>query len=103
MGKVVDFLARAGSDAALRHAPADAVDAALLEAAVDDEDFRDALTAQDGEAVRALLGQREYFVSQMPDGPPHEEQEDPLDGDEEEGDSEPDGSVSHVPPVDPKR
>lgn len=101
--KVVEFLAHVGSDAALRHGSADSVDAALRDAGVEDDDLRDALNARDGDAFRALLGQRGYMVTQMPMGPEHEEQEDPLDGEDEDGDGEPDDGVSHVPPPDASR
>ncbi|HEY4291891.1 hypothetical protein [Luteibacter sp.] len=106
MGKVIEFLARLGGDAALRHASADTVRMALLEAGVEGDELGDALSANDGDALRALLGQRELFCSQMPDGPAHEE-EDPVDGEDEDededGDGEPDENVSHSPPADPFR
>lgn len=101
MGKVVEFLARVGSDARLRHGSTDAVDTALLAAGVEDDDLRNAL--KDGDALRALLGQRSYLATQMPVGPGKEEQEDPLDGEDDDGDGEPDDSVSHVPPPDSSR
>lgn len=100
MGKIIEFLARAGSDAALRHAPADAVRMALLDAGLEDEELGHVLSANDGDALRALLGQREFFCSQIPDGPPNEE-EDPLDGEDEDG--EPDENISRTPLADPFR
>jgi len=45
MGKVVEFLARVGSDASLRHASADAVRTAALEAGVGDDEFGRMLAA----------------------------------------------------------
>ncbi|MDQ0008539.1 hypothetical protein J2T07_000698 [Luteibacter jiangsuensis] len=99
MGKVIEFLARVGSDASLRHASTDAVDAALRDAGVDDGDLREAFSAKDGDAVRLLLGQRAYFSTQMPIAPEHEEQEDPLDGEDEDGDGEPDDTVAYMPPT----
>ena len=102
MGKVVEFLARVGSDASLRHASADAVRMAALDAGVGDDELGRILSANDGDALRALLGPREFFSSQMPVGPAREE-EDPLDGEEEEGDAEPDESISRTPPADPSR
>ena len=98
MGKVIDFLARVGSDAALRHASADAVRMAMLEAGIEDEELGHAVSAKDGDALRALMlmGQSEYFCSQLPAEPSHEE-EDPLDGEDEDGDGEPDGNISRTP------
>jgi hypothetical protein len=98
MGKVIEFLARLGSDASLRHGSADHVDAASRDAGVDD-DLREAFHAKDGDAVRMLFGQRVYVFTQMPIGPDHEEQEDPVDGEDEDGDGEPDGTVASMPPT----
>lgn len=101
MGKIIEFLARAGSDAALRHASADAIRTALLEAGVEDGALDAALAANDGDAFRALLGQREFFCSQMPDGPQREEGEEPVDGEDEDGDGEPDNHMSPGLSADP--
>ena len=101
MGKIIEFLARAGSDATLRHAPADAVRTALLEAGVDDDELGRVLSANDGDALRALVGRHAFFCSQLPDGPSREEEEDPLDGDDEDEDGgEPDRNISRTPPPD---
>ncbi|HXP00954.1 MAG TPA: hypothetical protein VN813_10635 [Luteibacter sp.] len=103
MGKVVEFLARVGSDASLRHGSADTVDTALRDAGVDDDDLRRAVGAKDGDALRTLFGQRGNLVTQMPIGPEHEETEDPLDDEDDDGDGKPDEAVSHVPSPDPSR
>jgi hypothetical protein len=97
MGKVIEFLARVGSDASLRHASADAMRTALLEAGVDDAALGAALSTNDGDALRALLGQREYISSQLPADPAHEE--DPSDGEDEDTD-EPGESISRIPSAD---
>ncbi|WP_448097959.1 hypothetical protein [Luteibacter yeojuensis] len=97
MGKVIEFLARVGSDASLRHGSTDDIDAASRDAGVDD-DLREAFHAKDGDAVRMLLGQRVFFSTQMPIGP-DKEKEDPVDGEDEDGDGEPDGTVAHMPPT----
>lgn len=102
MGNIIEFLARAGSDAALRHASAEAVRTALLEAGIEDDALGAAVSANDGDAVRTLMGQREFFCSQMPDAPPYEE-EDPFDGEDEDGDGEPDQNVAVAPPADSSR
>ncbi|NID14928.1 hypothetical protein [Luteibacter yeojuensis] len=102
MGKVIEFLARAGSDAALRHASADVVRIALLDAGVDDVELGRALSGSDGDALRALLGRGGYCCSQMPDDPQREEDY-PGDEDDENGDGEPDGNISRMPPEDPSR
>ncbi|MGE7136500.1 hypothetical protein ACQKIE_02625 [Luteibacter sp. NPDC031894] len=100
MGKVIEFLARAGSDASLRHASVDTVRAALLEAGIDDDDICDLVAANDGDGLRAHLGLRVFFGSQLPVGPGHEEEEAPLDGEDEDGDGEPDGNISRTPAAD---
>ncbi|WP_413626235.1 hypothetical protein [Luteibacter sp. Lutesp34] len=99
MGKVIEFLARVGSDASLRHASADAIRTALLEAGVDDTAFGAALSANDGDALRALFGQREYVSSQLPDSPAREE--DPFDGEDDDDTEVPPESISRTPPADP--
>jgi hypothetical protein len=95
MGKVIDFLARAGGDAALRYASADVVRKASVEAGVDDAAVRDALSSNDGDALRASLGLSEFYGTQQPVGPARED-EDPLDGEDEDGDGEPDGAISRA-------
>ncbi|NII54833.1 DUF2950 domain-containing protein [Luteibacter sp. SG786] len=100
MGKVIEFLARVGSDASLRHASADAMRTALLEAGVDDVALGDALATNDGDALRALFGQREYISSQLPDSPAREE--DPFDGEDDDDDTDvPPESISRTPSADP--
>jgi hypothetical protein len=90
MGSVIDFLARVGQDASLRHAPGHVLGEALDADAVD-ASVRDALVAKDGDALRDLLGLDVYFGSQMPDGPDHEEEEDDEDDkDDEDGDDDDD-------------
>ncbi|MET0935667.1 MAG: hypothetical protein ABWX83_06755 [Luteibacter sp.] len=99
MGNVIDFLARVGQDASLRHANGAVLDEALDALAVG-QSARDALIAKDSDALRASLGLGVFFGSQMPDGPDHEEKE---DEDEDDGDNEDDGDDADDKPTKPKR
>lgn len=83
MGNVIEFLARLGEDASLRHASEETLAALVREAGM-------------GEAMTALQAQAEqniYFIGQMP-GPQREveepeEEEDDEDEDDEEGEKSP--------------
>jgi hypothetical protein len=83
MGSVIEFLARLGQDASLRHASDETLAALMSEAGM-------------GEAVAALHAQAEqnaYFIGQMP-GPQREveepeDEEDDEDEDDQEGEKSP--------------
>jgi len=79
MGNVIEFLARLGQDASLRHASDETLAALVSEAGLGE-----AMTA-----LKAQAGQDIYFIGQMP-GPQREveepeEEEDDEDEDDEEG------------------
>jgi len=84
MGSVIEFLARLGQDATLRHLSDEALAALVSEAGMN-------------EAVTALTARPEqniYFIGQMP-GPqreveePEDDEEDDEDEDDEEGETSP--------------
>jgi hypothetical protein len=87
MGKVIEFLARLGEDASLRHA-SDETLAALVSEAGMGEAVTDAVISRDPEALRTILGQGIYFTTQM--GEPLREVEEPEEeeGDEDDGDDD---------------
>lgn len=87
MGSVIEFLARLGKDASLRHA-SDETLAALMSEAGMGEAVTDAVISRDPEALRTVMGQGIYFNTQM--GEPLREVEEPEDeeGDEGEDDDE---------------
>lgn len=84
MGNVIEFLARVGQDAALRHMSDEALAALVSEAGM-------------GEAVTALHAMAEqniYFIGQMPSPQreveePEEEEDEDEDEDDEEGEKSP--------------
>jgi len=76
MGNVIEFLARVGQDAALRHMSDDALAALVSEAGM-------------GEAMtelHAMAEQNIYFIGQMPS--PQREVEEPEEEEEDEDDEE---------------
>jgi hypothetical protein len=85
MGNVVEFLARVGQNAALRHASGEQL-AAELEAAGIAPELSAAIHAGNAGGLRLLLGQGVFFASLMPDGPDkdNEEEDDRQDDDEDE-------------------
>lgn len=88
MGNVVEFLARVGQDAALRHASGEQM-AAELEAAGIAPELRTEIHAGNAGGLRLLLGQGVFFAALMPSGPDedNEEEDDRQDDEEdEEGD-----------------
>ncbi|GAA0916026.1 hypothetical protein KR767_18520 [Luteibacter anthropi] len=84
MGNVIEFLARVGREASLRHARGDGYDRAL-EGAGFDPPTAEVLRARDGATLRALLGQRAYFETQMGEEPPPDNVEVPPSREEEPG------------------
>ena len=84
MGSVIEFLARLGQDATLRHLSDEALAALVSEAGMDE-----AVTA-----ITARSEQNIYFIGQMP-GPqreveePEDDEEDDEDEDDEEGETSP--------------
>jgi len=90
MGNIVEFLARVGQDAALRHASAEDM-AAELEAAGMAPDVSAQIQAGNAGGLRLLLGQGVFFASLMPPGPERDREEDEEgdrqdDEEDEEGD-----------------
>jgi hypothetical protein len=88
MGNVVEFLARVGQDAALRHASGEQM-AAELEAAGIAPELSAEIHAGNAGGLRLLLGQGVFFAALMPPGPDEdrEEEDDRQDDEEdEEGD-----------------
>ena len=91
MSNVVDFLERMGSDAHWRHAPADEIEQALVEADIELE-MRSAILASNVSELQALLGQVKLMDMQTPGPSPEEipeepeQPEDPAE-EEEEGDT----------------
>jgi hypothetical protein len=77
MGDVIEFLARLGEDASLRHASEEA-----LADLIDEAGMGEAVTA-----LHAQAGQNIYFIGQMP-GPQREKEEPEEEEDEEDDDEE---------------
>jgi hypothetical protein len=91
MGSVIEFLARLGQDASLRHASDETLAALVSEAGLD-------------EAMTALHSQREqniYFGGQMPS--PQREVEEPEEEEDDENEDDEEGGTSPLrapkPPV----
>lgn len=76
MGNVIEFLARVGQDAALRHMSDEA-----LAALVSEEGMGEAVTT-----LHAMTEQNIYFIGQMPS--PQREVEEPEEEEEDEDDEE---------------
>lgn len=94
MAKLIEFLERVGSDATLRHADAEALEAALADTDIDEE-TRAALRDGDRDALHRLIGERPFIVAQMQIGPDHVEAPDDTDDDNDKDD---DGtSISRTP------
>jgi len=88
MGNVVEFLARVGQDAALRHASGEQM-AAELEAAGISPELSAEIHAGNAGGLRLLLGQGVFFAALMPDGPDEDrEEEDDRQDDEEDEEGE---------------
>jgi hypothetical protein len=85
MGNVIEFLARLGQDASLRHASDETLAALVSEAGMGDAVTR-AVISRDPDVLRTAMGQGIYFSTQM--GEPLREVEEP---EEEEGDENEDG------------
>jgi TATA-binding protein-associated factor Taf7 len=85
MGNVIEFLARLGEDASLRHASDEALADLISEAGMSE-----AVTA-----LHAAVGHNIYFSGQMPspqrevEEPEEEEEEDDEDEDDEDGEKPP--------------
>ena len=92
MGNVVEFLARVGQDAALRHASGERM-AAELEAAGISPELSAEIHAGNAGGLRLLLGQGVFFAALMPDGP-DEEREEEDDRQDDEEDEEGDDKLS---------
>jgi hypothetical protein len=93
MGNVVEFLARVGQDAALRHASAEEM-AAELDAAGLAPDVSAQIHAGNAGGLRLLLGQGVFFASLMPPGPNEDREEDEEDGRQDDEDEEGDEKLS---------
>lgn len=91
MGKVIEFLARVGQDASLRHASRDSL-GAVMDAEGFDAVTRVALMSEDGEYRQDLWTSGAYFSSQMPTGPDEEKVPD------EDTDDDDDLGKRHEPP-----
>lgn len=85
MGNVIDFLARLGGDASLRHASDETLAAKASESGLDDA-CGDAIRTRNPDLLRDLMGLEVFFSTQM--GEPLHEDEEPSDdeGDEDDGD-----------------
>ncbi|MDR6935386.1 hypothetical protein [Luteibacter sp. 3190] len=95
MAKLIEFLERVGSDATLRHADAEALEAALADTDIDEE-TRAALRDGDRDALHRLIGERPFIVAQMQIGPDHVEA--PDDDTDDDNDKDDDGtSISRTP------
>lgn len=87
MGNVIEFLARLGKDASLRHASDDVLVALVAGEPAMDVAVSEALASRDPEALRTVLGQAIFFGSQM--NPLREEpEEEEEEGDENDEDGE---------------
>ncbi|MET0616531.1 MAG: hypothetical protein ABWZ54_02095 [Luteibacter sp.] len=102
MGNVIDFLARLGGDASLRHASDETLAAMAGESGLDGA-LGAAMLARDPDALRTLMGHGIFFSTQM--GDPQREEKDPLDDkeDDDDDDDEDDNPLSHHDPVPPPR
>jgi hypothetical protein len=83
MGNVVEFLARVGQDAALRHASGEQM-AAELEAAGIAPELGAEIHAGNAGGLRLLLGQGVFFAALMPPGPDEDTEEEGDRQDDEE-------------------
>ena len=95
MSNVVDFLERMGSEAHWRHAPADEIEQALIEADIEIE-MRSAILANDVSELQARLGRIKLMDLQIPGPSPEEipeEPEQPEDPEKKEEEEEEGGTT----------
>jgi hypothetical protein len=105
MGNVIEFLARLGEDASLRHVSDEALATMIREAELGDA-VGCAMSARDPEALRLLMGQGIYFSTQM--GDPLREEEEPEEDGDGDGEEDDEGEKSLLrrsptPPSGPRR
>lgn len=96
MGNIVEFLARVGRDASLRHASSDVLDQEMMLAGISSE-VRAAVAAGNSDDLRRLRGHEVFFSSLMPDGPDEEKDDDDRQDDDKDDDGDEKRSTSSEP------